>query len=93
MRGADRDKANGLKSWLGLAFGDALAAAVQANIHAFRGMMRTVNLVENPGEFLQDPKIKRTIFLYMLRGRKRNARARVRRGPGRSDMLEFVATL
>ena len=93
MRGADRDKASGLKSWLGLAFGDALAAAVQANIHAFRGMMRTVNLVENPGDFLQDPKIKRTVFLYMLRGRKRNARSRVRRGPGRSDMLEFIATL
>ena len=56
-------------------------------------MMRTVNLVEKPGDFLQDPQIRRTIFRYMLRGRKRNAKARVQRGPGRDDMLAHVASL
>jgi 2-polyprenyl-6-methoxyphenol hydroxylase-like FAD-dependent oxidoreductase len=93
MLGQSRDKADSLKKWFGLAFGDALAAAANEKIHVFRGMMRTVNLVEKPGEFLQDGQVKRTIFRYMLRGRKRNAKARVQRGPDRQAMLKQVAAL
>ncbi len=92
-QGLDRDKADSLKKWFGLAFGDALAAAVREELHVFRGMMRTVNLVEKPGDFLKDPKIKRTIFRYMLNGRKRNARARVQRGLSRAKMLAHLQTL
>jgi len=92
-RGQDNNQASSLKKWFGLAFGDALAAAAGERIHVYRGMMRTVNLLEKPGAFLQDPKIKRTIFRYMLRGRKRNARARVQRGPAREEMMQHIANL
>lgn len=93
MKGLDRNKADSLKKWFGLAFGDALAAAAQNEMHVFRGMMRTVNLVEKPGEFLSDPRVKRTVFRYMLRGRKKNARARVQPGPTRQNMLAYVESL
>ena len=93
MNGEDRDKATSLKKWFGLAFGDALAAAARYEIHVFRGMMRTVNLVEKPGTFLEDPQIKRTIFRYMFKGRKKNGQARVQRGPTRQAMLEYVESL
>ena len=92
-RGEDRDKATSLKKWFGLAFGDALTAAARYEMHVFRGLMRTVNLVEKPGAFLEDPQIKRTIFRYMLKGRKKNGQARVQRGPKRRAMLEFVESL
>ena len=82
-----------LKTWFGLAFGDALAWTARYNLHVFRGMMRTVNLVEKPGDFLSDPKTRRIVLLTMLRGRKRNARARVQQGPKRDEMLDFVASL
>ncbi|MEM7078043.1 MAG: FAD-dependent oxidoreductase [Pseudomonadota bacterium] len=90
MRGEERDRADSFKKWLRLSFGDALAAAARDELHVFRGMMKTVNLVEKPGDFLQDPKVKRTIFRYMLRGRKRNGKARVQRGLGRQEMLQFL---
>ena len=93
MKGEDRDKATTIKKWFGLAFGDALTAAARYEMHVFRGLMRTVNLVEKPGAFLEDPKIKRTIFRYMLKGRKKNGQARVQRGPNRNTMLEFVDSL
>ena len=93
MNGEDRDKATSLKKWFGLAFGDALAAAARYEIHVFRGLMRTVNLVEKPGTFLEDPQIKRTIFRYMFKGRKKNGQARVQRGPTRQAMLEYVESL
>ena len=93
MNDQPRDSADGIKKWLGLAFGDALAAAARYNIHVFRGMMRTVNLVEKPGDFLNDARIKRTIFLYMLRGRKHNAKARVQRGLSRREMMAHVQQL
>ncbi len=92
MQGLPRDQATNLKKWFGLAFGDALAAAARDEMHVFRGMMRTFNLLENPGEFLNDPAVKRTVFRYMLRGRKRNGQARVQPGPGRNDMLAHVAS-
>jgi 2-polyprenyl-6-methoxyphenol hydroxylase-like FAD-dependent oxidoreductase len=93
MQGLDRNKATSLKKYFGLAFGDALAAAMRDEIHVHRGIMRTVNLVEKPGAFLGDPKIRRTIYRYMLRGRKRNAKARLQRGLSRTEMLEHIATL
>ena len=93
QQGQELDQARSFKDWLRLAFGDALAAAVQKDIHVFRGMMRTVNLVEKPGAFLEDSKTKRTVLRYMLRGRRRNSQARVQRGPDRTTMLDYVATL
>ncbi len=93
MAGEPRDQADSLKKWFGLAFADALAAAVRDEMHVFRGMMRTVNLVEKPGEFLKDRRVRLTILRYMLRGRKRNARARVQRGLSRPDLLQHVAGL
>lgn len=93
MSGHVRDKAGSLKKWFGLAFGDAMVAAIQNQIHVYRGMSRTLNLLENPGAFLQDPKIRRTIFRYMLRGRKRNAGERIQRGPNRDEMMQQLTQL
>lgn len=81
------------KKRLGLAFGDALAAAARYNMHVNRGLMRTVNLLEKPGAFLEDAKTKRIIMLYMLRGRSRNASARIVRGPSRAEMLAMARQL
>jgi len=91
--GHERDKADSLKKWFGLAFGDAMMAAMRTEIPVFRGMMRSMNLIENPGDFLKESKVKRIIFRYMLRGRKRNAKARVQRGPKRTEMLDYLKTL
>jgi 2-polyprenyl-6-methoxyphenol hydroxylase-like FAD-dependent oxidoreductase len=93
MHGLDRNKATSLKTYFGLAFGDALAAAARDELHVHRGLMRTVNLVEKPGAFLEDSKVRRTIYRYMLRGRRRNAKKRLQRGLTRTQMLEHVATL
>ena len=56
-------------------------------------MMRTVNLVEKPGAFLEDKAVKRTVFRYMLKGRKRNARARTQRGLSRAEMMSRLDEL
>ena len=88
-RGLERPRS--LKQWFGLAFGDALAAALQDQLHVVRGMMRTVNLLEKPGQFLTEPRIRLTIIRYMLRGRRRNAAARIQQGPSREEMLALVA--
>ena len=50
----------------------------------------TVNLVEKPGAFLKDKKIRNTVFRYMLFGRKKNAAARIQRGASRDDMIRTV---
>ncbi len=85
------DEAKGtVRKWLELSFGDALAAAARYNMHVMRGMMRTFNLIEKPGEFLKDRKTQFIVFLYMLRGRSRNAAARVVRGPTREDTLSLI---
>jgi hypothetical protein len=55
-----------------------------------RGMMRTMNLLEKPGAFLQDRRTRLIIFMYMLRGRSRNAAARIVRGPSRQEMLALI---
>jgi 2-polyprenyl-6-methoxyphenol hydroxylase-like FAD-dependent oxidoreductase len=85
------DRADSLKKWFGLAFGDALLAAAREQIHVMRGMMKTFHLLERPGGFLKDPKIRRTVLRYMLRGRRRNASKRLQIGPSRDEMLELVA--
>lgn len=86
------EKPDSLKKWFAMAFGDALAAAARYNLHVFRGMMRTVNLLEKPGAFLEDWRTRLIIAGYMLRGRRRNAVARIQRGPTREEMLELVTT-
>jgi hypothetical protein len=92
MAGQAVEKPDSLKKWFGAAFGDALMAAARDEIHVMRGMMRTFHLLEKPGKFLEDPKIKRTVFRYMLKGRKRNASARLQVGPSRAEMLQLVAS-
>lgn len=89
-RGELLDKPDSLKKWFATAFADALAAASRYNLRVTRGVMRTVNLLEKPGAFLEDRKTRLIIFLYMFRGRKRNAGARIVRGPSRAEMLELI---
>jgi len=87
------DKATSLKEWFAMAFGDALAAASRDQLHVIRGLHRTINLLEAPGAFLQEPAIKRTIFRYMLRGRKRNAAARRQPGLNRDEAYALVSQM
>lgn len=84
---APAERPKSFKHWLGLAFGDALAFAARNNLHVLRGMLRTVNLLEKPGDFLKDSRTRLIILGYMLRGRRKNAAARVQNGPGRREML------
>jgi len=84
------EKTSGFKAWFGAAFGDALMAAIKDHVHVVRGMMRTVNLLEKPGDFLKEPAIRFTIFRYMLKGRKKNAAARIVSGPSRDEMLAML---
>ena len=86
----DTASGDSLKQRFGLAFGDALMAAARYNLHVNRGMMRTVNLLEKPGEFLKDWRTQAIIYGYMLRGRARNAGARIVRGPSRDEMLDLL---
>jgi len=62
-----------IKARLFTEFGEALAAAAHEHIHVNRGLNRTINLVDRPGQFLNSAKVWRTIFRYLLRGRKRNS--------------------
>ncbi|TVS13041.1 MAG: hypothetical protein EA417_16675 [Gammaproteobacteria bacterium] len=81
-----------MKKWFGVAFGDAMTAAAREHIHVLRGLLRTFHLLEKPGEFLQDRRIRWTIYRYMLRGRRRNASRRLQKGPQREEMLERIAS-
>ena len=83
-------RADSLRKWLRLAFGDAIAAAARNEIHVIRGAMQTFNLLEKPGTFLKDWPVRLTIFRYFFRGRVRNAQARMQRGPARKEMLDLV---
>jgi len=83
-------KPKSFKQKFGLAFGDALMAAARYNLRVNRGFMRTVNLLEKPGDFLQDRRTRMIVMLYMLRGRSRNALARTQRGPTRDEMLALT---
>ena len=82
----------GFKKRFGAAFGDALAAAARYNLHVHRGMMRTVNLLEKPGDFLKGWRTRLIILRYMLKGRSKNAAARMQRGPTRDEMLATIAS-
>lgn len=84
------EKPDSFKKRFGLAFGDALAAAARYNLHVMRGMSRTMNLLEKPGAFLSERRTRRIVFAYMLRGRARNAKARIVRGPSRDEMLALI---
>ena len=86
--GTEIEAPRNLKAWFALAFGDALAAAARENLHVIRGMHRTINLLERPGAFLEEPVVKRTVLRYMLRGRKRNAKARYQPGLARAELLQ-----
>ncbi|MFT5805653.1 MAG: hypothetical protein ACI9R8_002708 [Candidatus Paceibacteria bacterium] len=83
-------KPKNFKQKFGLAFGDALMAAARYNLRVNRGFMRTVNLLEKPGDFLQDRRTRMIVMLYMLRGRSRNSLARTQRGPTRDEMLALT---
>lgn len=90
IEGTLLDQPDSFKKWFALAFGDALAAAARYDLHVLRGMMRTVNLLERPGDFLKDWRTRLTLFAYLFRGRKRNAVARMQRGPTRNEMLALI---
>ena len=90
FEGRELEESGGLKKWFADAFGDAIAAASREQLHVLRGAMRTFNLMEKPGEFLKDNRIRWTILRYMLRGRARNGKARFQRGPSRTEMIELV---
>lgn len=91
MQGLLLDKPDSFKKWFGLAFGDALAAAARERIHVMRGLLRTFHLLEKPGYFLKDRRIRLTVLAFMLRGRKRNAARRLQKGPNRDEMLSLVS--
>ena len=82
-----------LKNWFGRAFGDALGAAAREKIFEHRGIIKTINLLEKPGEFLQDPKIRRTVLMYMLRGRKKNIGIQRPSGLERSEIIKHISTI
>ena len=90
LEGNTLEQAKTWKKYLGLAFGDVISAASRSELHVFRGVMKTFNLLEKPGEFLSDWRIRLTIFRYMLRGRKKNAPSRMQAGPSRLEMMELI---
>ena len=93
IQGKSKNDGRSLKNWLSKAFVDALGAAAREKISVHRGIIRTINLLESPGAFLKDPKIRRIIFLYMFRGRKRNAMSQRPRGLNRQQMLGHVSSI
>lgn len=84
------DDASTLRGWLRLVFADAISAAAREQVHVIRGAMKTFNLMEKPGTFLKDNKIRFILLRYLLRGRKKNMGARLQRGPNRTEMLDIV---
>lgn len=92
MEGRGLEKPDSFKKWFGVAFGDAMTAAAREQIHVLRGLLRTFHLLEKPGDFLKERRIRWTIYRYMLRGRKRNASRRLQTGPARDEMLERIAS-
>ena len=87
----DAAKTNRLKSWLRNSLGEALAAASREQLHVFRGLMRSFNLMEQPGDFLKENRVRWTLLRYFLRGRKRNASLRLQHGPDRQSMLKVIS--
>lgn len=91
LEGHQIESAKGFKGWFRAAFGDALASASREQIHVLRGVMKTFNLMEKPGDFLKDNAIRWTVFKYMFKGRAKNSRARYQKGPNREEMLKVIA--
>jgi len=91
MAGKPVEKPDSLKAWFGLAFGAAIGAAAQNELHVLRGTLRTFQLEEKPGTFMQDKRIRNTVYRYMLKGRKKNASASIVNGPNRDEMLAVIA--
>jgi hypothetical protein len=83
ITGSVTGKSGSLKKWFGQAFGDALSAASRDEVDVLRGAMRSFHLLEPPGAFLKDSKVRRTVLRYMLRGRKKNSATRMVPGPDR----------
>ncbi|MCZ6618566.1 MAG: FAD-binding protein [Gammaproteobacteria bacterium] len=90
MEGRVLHRPDSLKKWFRLAFGDAVRAASREQLHVLRGVMKTFHLLEKPGDFLKDRRIQATIFRYMVRGRKRNAAARLQPGPSRAALHDLL---
>ena len=90
LEGREVENTNSFKQWLRAAFGDAIGSAAREQVHVLRGAMRTFNLMEKPGDFLKDSRVRWTILRYMMRGRARNNRARFQRGPSRLEMLAIA---
>ena len=84
------DGGDTFKKRLRLSIGDAIGAAARDQIHVLRGAMRTFNLLEAPGAFMLDWRVRFTILKYLLKGRKENAKARYQPGPTRLEMIELV---
>jgi len=93
LDGQALEQATTFKKYMALAFGDAIAAASRAELHVFRGVMKTFNLLEKPGEFLNSWRIRLTIMRYMFRGRRRNAPTRLQSGPARDEMMALLSEL
>jgi 2-polyprenyl-6-methoxyphenol hydroxylase-like FAD-dependent oxidoreductase len=85
------EKPDSLKRWFGLAVADALGAASREDVNVLRGALRTFHLLEKPGEFLNDWRIRATTLRYLLRGRRRNAANRLQPGPERGDMHRILS--
>jgi len=85
------DQADTFASWLKLAVGDAVSAAAQTDLDVVRGAMRTVNLLEKPGDFMNSWRIRLTVLRFMLRGRSQNAMSRMPIGPGRLELLASLS--
>lgn len=90
LEGREFETNKTFKAWFEAAFGDALRRASRENLQVLRGVMRTFNLLEKPGDFLKDWRVRLAVFRYMLYGRKRNAGARMVRGPSRDEMLKLI---
>ena len=71
----------------------AIGAAAREQLHVLRGAMRTFNLLEKPGDFMKDWKIRLTVLRYLLRGRKKNAQRRLQPGLGRDELLAMLDRL
>ncbi|MDA1073425.1 MAG: FAD-dependent oxidoreductase [Proteobacteria bacterium] len=94
MKEAGQDAApDNFKKRFGAAFGDAISAASRRHLFVVRGIMKTFHLIEKPGDFLKDWRIRTIVLLYMLRGRKRNAASRLQPGPKRDELYTQLGLL
>jgi 2-polyprenyl-6-methoxyphenol hydroxylase-like FAD-dependent oxidoreductase len=78
------------KKRFGAAFGDAISAASRRHLFVVRRVMKTFHLLEKPGDFLKNWRVRLIVFAYMLRGRARNAQSRLQPGPDRADMHRLL---